>query len=154
MSHKKYAYVFVEILFLLLVQLLVKNIISSFDYWKCDLGTCGFGLSQKLKTRAARILNVCPVVDDLFPALGRWQKLNHRIHVSCNHYNHGSIPENLRSLDLCLVTVSLPIDWFLYQLFKENFPFYARDELWNSFAPVLNAFYTRHPWKLGLICVQ
>ena len=135
MSHKKYE--FVERLFLLLVQLLVKNIISSFITKNVIWELWSF---SKAQNSCSPHLNVCPDVDDLFRAMGRWRKLNHQIHVSCNHYNHGRIPEYLRSLDLCLVATSLLIDWFLYQLFKENFPFYTGDELWNSFAALLNDF--------------
>ena len=100
-----------------------------------------FGLSQKLKTRAARIWMSARMS---MICSGQWvvgeSLITKYMYVSCNHYNHGSIPEYLRSLDLCLVTTSLLIDWFLYELFKENFPFYTGDEFWNSFAVVLNDF--------------
>ena len=105
MSHKKYE--FVERLFLLLVQLLVKNIISSFITENVIWELRSF---SKAQNSCSAYLNVCPDVDDLFRSIGRWRKLNHHIHVSCNHYNHGSIPEYLRSLDLRLVTTSLLID--------------------------------------------
>ena len=97
-------YEFVERLFLLLVQLLVKNIISSFITENVIWELWSF---SKAQNSCSPNLNVCP---DLFRAMGRWRKLNHQIHVSCNHYNHGRIPEYLRSLDLCLVTTSLLID--------------------------------------------
>lgn len=149
MSHTNY--VFVERLFLLLVQLVVKNITSSFDYWKCDLGTCGFGLSQKLKSRAARIWMSAQMsmICSQHWVVGKSLITKYMYHVITI-----IMGVFLRSLDLCLVTTSLLIDWFLYQLFNEKFPFYTGDELWNSFAAVLNDFTHGILENLGLLCVQ
>ena len=147
MSHKKYE--FVERLFPFLVQLLVKNIISSFITENVIWEPRSF---SKAQNSCSLYLNVCSDVGDLFPALGRLRKLNHQIHVSCNHYNHGSIPEYLRSLGLCLVTTSLLIDWSPYQLFK-TFRFILKMNSGTA-SQQFELFYTRHPWKLGLICVQ
>ena len=88
-----------------------------FHYWKCYLGTSVFLKSSKLlRARiwmSVRMSVICSrhwvVSESLITKL---------IYVSCNHFNHGSIPEYLRSLDLCLVTTSLIIDWSPYQLFK------------------------------------
>ena len=106
MSNKKYE--FVERLFLLSVQLLVKNIISSFITENVIWELRSF---SKAQNQCSPYLNVCPDVDDLFRSMGRWRKLNHHRGTQrqfSGEYLFGRRFENQNFQNICCKISCLP----------------------------------------------